>query len=122
VRIPDEVLRCVGFIGEVIHQDSAGVQGELRATGFFVAIPCESPELTEMRTCYFVTAKHVATELKDRGVYFLVNARGSGVMAITGVYGQHWFLHPSDDAADVAVIQVVMGPEADVAAIALGTL
>jgi hypothetical protein len=121
VRIPDEVLRCIGFIGEVTHQDSAGVQGDLHATGFFVAIPCESPELRqmEMRTSYFVTAKHVATDMKDREVYFLVNSRGGGVVIIAGVFGQHWFLHPSDDIADVAVIQVVLNSEADVKGIAL---
>jgi hypothetical protein len=119
VRLPDEVLKCVGFIGEVTHRDSAGVQGDLCATGFFVAIPCTSPALEEMRTCYFVTAKHVATDLKDREIYFLVNRKGGGVMGISGVYGEHWFLHPTDPAADVAVIQVVMNSKADMLAIAL---
>ena len=119
VRIPDEVFRCVGFIGEVTHKGSDGVQGDLCATGFFVAIPCESLELSEMRMAYFVTAKHVATDLKDREVYFLVNAKRGGVVAVAGVFGQHWFLHPTDGTADVAVIQVVLSPEADIAAIAL---
>lgn len=119
MRLPDEVLKCVGFIGEVTHHDSTGAQGDLCATGFFVAVPCEAPELQEMRTCYFVTAKHVATDLKGREAYFLVNAKRGGVVGISGVVGEHWFLHPTDDAADVAVIQVVMDGEADISAIAL---
>lgn len=119
MRVPDDVLKCVGFIGEMQHQDSSGVSGDLRATGFFVAIPCESPELNEMRTCYFVTAKHVATELAGCQAYFLVNAKGGGVVGITGVVGEHWFLHPSDPSADVAVIQILMDSHADMNAIAL---
>ena len=47
VRVPDEVLKCVGFIGEVERQDATGIYGEQCATGFFVAIPYESLELTE---------------------------------------------------------------------------
>lgn len=119
VRVPDEVLRCVGFIGEVTHKDSSGVGGDLCATGFFVALPCESPELAEMRTCYFVTAKHVATDLQGREAYFLVNAKGGGVVGVTGVVGEHWFLHPTDSSADVAVVQIIMNDEADLNAIAL---
>jgi hypothetical protein len=119
VRVPDDVLKCVGFIGEVEHQDSSGVSGELCATGFFVAIPCQSPELREMRCCYFITAKHVATDLQGRQVFFLVNAKGGGVVGVAGVVGEHWFLHPSDPSADVAAIQIVMDSQADILAIAL---
>jgi len=119
VRVPDDVLKCVGFIGEVAHQDSSGVSGELCATGFFVAIPWESRELSEMRTCYFVTAKHVATDLGGRQVFFLVNAKSGGVVGVAGVIGEHWFLHPTDQSADVAVIQILMDSEADFQAIAL---
>ncbi len=119
MRVPDDVLKCVGFIGEMEHQDASGVGGELRATGFFVAIPCESPELGEMRCCYFVTAKHVAMELEGRQAFFLVNAKGGGVVGVAGVIGEHWFLHPSDPTADVAVIQILMDDQADINAIAL---
>jgi hypothetical protein len=62
----------------------------------------------KMRTCYFVTAKHVANDLKGCAVYFLVNVRGGGVVGISGVVGEHWFLYPTDDSADAAVVQVVM--------------
>ena len=40
-------------------------------------------------------------------------------MGITGVIGEHWFLHPSDPSADVAAIQIVMDSQADMSAIAL---
>ena len=39
VRVPDVVLRCVGFVGEVSHEDSSGVSGDLCATGFFIFGP-----------------------------------------------------------------------------------
>src|SRR5260370_842120 len=95
MRVPDDVLKCVGFIGEMQHQDSSGVSGELRATGFFVAIPCESPELKDMRTCYFVTAKDVEAEIVGRETYLgfadviLVEARSIGGLSGSRVFVRH---------------------------------
>lgn len=105
VRVPDSVLKCVGFIGEVTHKDDSGSYGDLHATGFFVSVPCEAPELKHLTSCYFVTAKHVALDLKDKEIYFLVNKIGGGVTTIQN-HGGTWWLHPSDKSADVAVIQV----------------
>jgi hypothetical protein len=103
MRVPDEVLRCVGFIGEVTNKDEGGVSGELHATGFFVHVP--SVRFPGLRFAYFVTAKHVATELKDRNVYILVNAREAGTVPLTNFY-EHWWMHPTDKTADLAVLQV----------------
>jgi hypothetical protein len=58
---------------------------------------------------YFVTAKHVATELKDRDIYFLVNKVGGGTTHEVLRIAPVWFLHPSDKNADIAVIQVALG-------------
>ena len=120
MRVPDKVLKCVGFIGEVTFEDSEGLQGELCATGFFVSVPCESQQLREMRFVYFVTAKHVATDLNGRRIYFLVNGRDGGLTFISGIVGQDWYLHPTDETADVAVVQVLTEPSADVLAISIG--
>jgi len=118
MRVPEEVLKCVGFIGEVTHTDAVGnISGDLHATGFFVAIPASSPKLLNSWTIYFVTAKHVAQDLKDKVVYFLVNRIGGGVTSIKGVYGGHWWFHPDDPAADLALIPIHSQPDADIKAV-----
>jgi hypothetical protein len=104
VRIPDEVLKCVAFIGEVTHRDEQGnVFGDLCATGFFVSV--RSPRFPELRHVYFVTAKHVAEDLKDRIPYILVNTTSGGQTHIYH-YGPRWFFHSTDPTADVAVLQI----------------
>ena len=118
MRVPDEMLNCVAFVGEVTHRDSARVYGDPRATGFFVSVPCESPELSEMAMTYFVTAKHVALDLKEQEICFLINRRGGGGMTVESVDG-HWWFHPDDKTADVAVTQVRLPSYADVIAISL---
>ncbi len=109
MRIPDESLKAVGYICEVTHKDETGMYGDPHATGFFVTVPCQSPELEGEVMYYFVTAKHVATDLKDRAVYFSVNKIGGGVIN-DGVIPvvPAWVVHPTDPNADVAVIQVVL--------------
>ena len=123
VRVPNFVLKCVGFVGEVTHRDSSGVSGDLNATGFFVSVPCTSPELlrTGAAAVYFVTAKHVAQDLKDREFYFLVNRVGGGTVAIESIMGDKWWLHPTDKTADVAVAQVSgsVGREADIMSVSI---
>jgi hypothetical protein len=116
VRIPIEVNKCVGFVGEVTHRDSSGVSGDLHATGFFVSMPCKARELRESRlaTIYFVTAKHVAKDLKNAEPYFLVNKIGGGVTEIRHVYENKWFFHPTDETADVAVAQIFPQADADI--------
>jgi hypothetical protein len=122
VRVPDEVLKCVGFLGEVEHQDATGSYGEHRATGFFVAIPCESPDLKHSRIVYFVTAKHVAEGLQHSRISCWVNRTGGGVTTVPDIVGEQWWFHPTDKTADVAVVQVCLNPQADIVPIAIETI
>jgi hypothetical protein len=104
VRIPHQVLKCVAFVGEVAHQDEQGkVFGDLSATGFFVSV--RSNHFPELRHVYFVTAKHVAEDIKDKPPYILVNSRDGRQTHITN-FGPRWFFHPTDKNADVAILQV----------------
>jgi hypothetical protein len=119
MRVPDEVLKCVGFIGEVVRADSSGVEGDLCATGFFVAIPCETPGLQAFKNIYFVTAKHVVDSLHSREAFLLVNKRSGGIVERTGIQNDLWFFHPSDKTADVAVVPINPGPESDVIGISI---
>lgn len=121
VRIPDLILKCVGYVCEVTHRDATGAYGDPYATGFFIAIPCESPELREMRMNYFVTAKHVAQQLTDRPIYFSVNKHGGGVVQQIGV-GNWWWTHPQDVNADVAITLVGVNPAADIIPVAIETI
>jgi len=116
MRIPDVILKCVGFIGEGTGRDSSGaVQGDLYATGFFVMIPFEEP-YSRFTFAYFVTAKHVAEELRGRDVYFLVNKKGGGV-TVMPPFGDSWYIHPIDSSADVAVIPVRNVGDAEITAV-----
>jgi hypothetical protein len=116
VRIPEVLLKCVGFIGEVSQRVGDEVFGDLHATGFFVAVPCKNPRLPG-HFVYFVTAKHVAHDLKDSETYFLVNKRGGGLLKLRPHVDSPWCLHPSDDAADVAILSVEIDPRAEIIAI-----
>ena len=108
MRIPDGTLKTVGYICETTHRDGDTIYGDPYATGFFVSVPCESPELNQNEMYYFVTAKHVANDLKDRDTHFLVNRIGGGTTHGVWRIAPVWYLHPSDASADVAVIQVAL--------------
>jgi hypothetical protein len=122
VRVPDEMLKCVGFVCEVTHKDSTGEYGDAYATGFFVSVRCEDAPFREKRHVYFVTAKHVADDLKDREIFFLVNKKGGGTTDKIGLVDNQWTLHPEDMTADLAVVQVVIHPTADIMPIALESI
>jgi hypothetical protein len=110
----------VGFVGEVASHDSSGaIEGDLSATGFFVQVPFEGG--TPLSFVYFVTAKHVATDLRGKDVYFLVNKIGGGVTTVPHIGGK-WFLHPTDHTADVAVIPVGNPGDADIKAVHVTSL
>jgi len=121
VRIPSVVLKSVGFIGEVTDEESTGLGGDLCATGFFVCVPFKSAELWSERICYFVTAGHVAKELSDKPIYFLVNKRGGGVTSLEPI-DDKWGVHPTDRATDVAIIQVKNPENSDIATINVNDL
>ncbi len=117
MRIPETVLKCVGYVMEVVHRDESGVHGEHRATGFFVSVP--GPPNSKRIFLYFVTAKHVAERLQDRSVYFLVNARGGGTQKIAYAPSQ-WWTHPSDETADVALVNIGFQENIDIKSMSIG--
>ena len=109
MRIPDTALKCVGYVCEAVYRDAEGrPQGDPYATGFFVTVPCESAELKDQEMYYFITAKHVANDLKERDIYFQVNRKGGGTTHEILRIAPVWFLHPTDKNADIAVIQVAL--------------
>ena len=111
VRVPDQVLKCVAFIGAAVRSPEGEVFGDLDATGFFVSV--RSKHFPELRYPYFVTAKHVANALKDRTPYILVNSKTGEKPIYLKNWHPYWFFHPSDPTADVAVLQIAEQPGTD---------
>jgi hypothetical protein len=125
VRVPDFILKCVGFVCEVEHRDSGGVpSGAPHGTGFFVSVPCEHPDMKAKgaSAVYFVTAKHVIDDLSGREIFFSVNESGGVKTTIEGIIGGRWWFHPTDKAADVAVAQVWPHRTADLIAVNIAQL
>src|SRR5258708_21171189 len=101
MRVTAYVTRWVGVVVECVDDEAEAVGYDHQATGFFVTLPSEA--LPGMKYGIFVTAKHVASALKDRPVGFIVNRRDGGVTTLESV-GDNWFTHPSDESVDVAVM------------------
>jgi len=115
VRVPDNVLKCVTFIGEVTGRDESGrAYGDLHATAFLVNVT--SKLFPQTRFVYVVTAKHVARDLQDREVYILANDKFGGVTSLTNL-GPQWWTHPTDSTADIAVRQLGFQGDMDVLAV-----
>ena len=110
VRVPDQYLGCVAFIAEVVAEDSAGMDLNHQATGFFVTMPSTVEGLSYP---FFVTAKHSAAALVDRDIVIRVNTRSGGVEYLEAV-GKSWYLHPTDASVDVAVIPCLLNRNLDV--------
>jgi len=112
MRVPDLMLKSVGFLAE-----RSGETLNVVATGFFISIPAKDQTVGGVFIA-FVTAKHVAAALKDRPFVILVNKVGGGVMAVPSeVLDNCWWLHPTDKSADVAAIIVNSHPDMDIAPI-----
>ena len=95
--IPDEVRKCVCFVG---YRNQAG-EMVLMGTAFFVSKPLEGT----LRALYCVTAAHVLEQIQKRGsdtVSVAVNARQGGRIWITFPL-MDCLVHP-DPAVDVAII------------------
>jgi len=115
MRVPDGILKSVGFLVEVIR-DSSGYDLDPFATGFFVSIPGVSGG----RFGCFVTARHNLEEddgtPTKRELAIIVNKVGGGVITLPQIDTNFW-LHPTDRTADVAVLPINRDPNIDIAAI-----
>ena len=104
VRVSDYVLDCIGFVCETDVRDLTGPKGDAVATGFFVKV---RSRVRGYGYLYFVTAKHVAADLKDKDIHILINKRGGGTMEVLPFDPPSWYLHPSDPTTDIALAPVI---------------
>ena len=112
MQVSDIVLKCVGFVGKALIQGTSVIEVEHCATGFFVSVPSI---IIRGNFTYFVTAKHVVQGLKAEDVYVMANRRGGGTTINFGIVQNHFWFHPADKTADVAVAMVAEAePDADI--------
>ena len=112
MRVSETLLKTVGYVAEVVHSGKED-HYDHSATGFFVTVT--APAEPSRGWGHFVTARHVAVDLQDRDIAFLVNTRSGGVAALT-MSSDRWFFHP-DASVDVAVLPFSAMPEHDLVTI-----
>ena len=107
MRIPDEVRKCVVFVG---CKTEKGLRWG--GTAFFVGIPTSR---AGVQFHYLVTAKHViekiSKESSDHQVYLRINKKDNTTDLIN-IPVENWKFHPSDSSVDAAVVTISF-PEAD---------
>ncbi len=99
MRVPDEVLSAVAYIG--FEKENGKKEVVLCGTGFFVAIPIQN---TDRNFIYLVTAKHVPAAIGNRNFCIRVNTKENGSSNAWDQGKLKWYYHPTDDSVDVAVI------------------
>jgi len=111
MNIPDEIRKCVVFVG---YKNVDGVHC-FAGTAFFVG---RSIEGTDKGFIYLITAKHVIDGIRDKGatqVCIRVNLKDKGALWIETPI-EKWLFHPNElatDVVDVAVFQTRVFPELD---------
>ncbi|MQY67535.1 MAG: hypothetical protein GH159_04405 [Dehalococcoidia bacterium] len=108
--MPEEVRKCVLFVGlpTTLPDKRPGLR--LKGTAFFVAVPSKSKE--GKGYIYLVTAKHVAVKLEGKNFAARLNMRDGSAKRLKGDSARWWY-HPTEQSVDVAVIPWVPPPEVD---------
>jgi hypothetical protein len=107
MTIPDEIRKCVGFVGFQMADGSTRLAG----TVFFVSRDVPS---TDRVFVYAVTAKHVIKKIKDKGldaVLFRLNLKGLNAQWAKSKM-EDWVFHP-DSTVDVALMRFGMTDQMD---------
>jgi hypothetical protein len=118
MRVPDFVLKCVGFLGDVVkgcETDDLNPQ----ATAFFVTV--RSSVQNAGSYCYVVTARHAANNLKGP-LWLSANTPSGKVLLEPDFQERHWYLHPTDPTADVAVTPFGVTPDMDLVTVSCGAM
>jgi hypothetical protein len=109
MRLPDEVQKCVVFLGRRQAAHNGSRKFTPYGTGFLVSYP--SPQIGDFEMTFLVTAKHIATKLEpDFDIRF--NTK-DGRADYIEVSGRRWFTHSSDRSVDAAVMPWGPPGEAD---------
>lgn len=116
MRVPDEILKCVVFVGRVLP---GVIDLRPRATAFIVAVPLEQDPSNSV--VYLVTARHTAEELSLGPWFIRVNMNDGSCREVVNPRPEKWFFHPSEPESVDAAVSIIMGTidECDVANVPL---
>lgn len=102
--VPDEIRKCVGFVGY------AGTSGKasLAGTAFFLSRSAFEDDGVGPAFVYLVTAKHVIDKITSKGIdEILIRLNQTGGPARwTRSHISQWHFHPTDKSVDVAVLTI----------------
>jgi len=100
MRIPDRLLKCVGFVSRYEADHEGGAYVSFGGTAFIVGVLIEG----NVGFAHLVTARHVADAIAPGEAVIAMNGKdGRPLFFRTGV--QKWFYHPTErDSVDVAVM------------------
>jgi hypothetical protein len=109
MQIPDEIRKCVVFVGFQMADQSFRMAG----TAFFLSRSV--PGVPDRVFCYLMTAKHVITKIRDLGldtVCIRVNLKNGNAQWISTALDS-WYFHETDPCVDVAVSKFEPADELD---------
>lgn len=107
--VPDDVRKCVAFLGYQI------ADGTFRFAGSVFFLGRDKKNSPKAEPVYAVTAKHVLDGIRAKGldrVLFRVNLK-SGEAKWVSVPLNGWFSHPTDASIDVAIFKTGLSEELD---------
>lgn len=103
MQIPDEIRKCVVFIG---RNTDTGM--DLKGTAFFIE-EIEEQGINETRFIHLITAKHILAKMWETNprelVYLRVNHK-EGTRYFIDTNPSQWFPHP-DPTVDIAVLPCI---------------
>jgi hypothetical protein len=102
--VPDEIRKCVGFIG----YQKADLSVVFAGTVFFLGKTL--PSVQDRTFIYAVTAKHVIEGIKSKGIdriFLRLNRKGQDAVWV-GTPASDWLSSPTDAAVDVAACPVAL--------------
>ena len=105
MRVPDEVLKAVGFLCVPHGQDYA-----YRGTGFLVGVPSRAH--SDISWVHFVTARHCVEIPRKYGqqLHLRMNRKDGGSYTTPAVAPDSWAF-PENEASDVAVTPIEIDPK-----------
>ncbi len=108
LRINDEALKCVAFLGLPTGTDEEP-DADWLGTAFFADVLSFDEKLTHV---YLVTAKHVADRLEGQEFYIGLNRKEGGIAYFRVPATQKFWRHPTTpDEVDVAVVPWMPPPD-----------
>lgn len=106
--IPDEIRKCVAFVGYQMADGTFRMGG----SAFFIGKPCENGKADPV---YWVTARHVIDGIRNKGldkICIRANTKEGKSMWIASELSQ-WFWSQEDQSLDVAILRAGIWGELD---------